>query len=539
MWHSTFTLLLARYYVVARSHYNMAKQARANMVTPDNLIEYLAQLQSKTHQALWSDPSAHRRASCAASESSHAGSGGRNYEQTIASNDIQSTLETTSINILVSTDSLPGTPVQQKEWSATRGFEMEPQSRLTRWLLSDLFYVAVICTVILLLVICLTLMSTLFTRLKLSNIYYNCFNGVEFLPHIVITGVFAIIIEPIYGVLIWRYQDAYGIRNSLFVALMLGVLFWSSALAWRLVGKLQVRHISAGTIFVGQIVFVHILFIMVPLVKSIKFSRMHKNSIQHAENNSESGDVRLSDASLTIPRDTTRQAFLTAMQTPDDHEKIRHFAKSCFCTEMITFLDVYLAFKCCVFQDMQSRHAARDQELLENANSSVGISPAAPSIIIAKSNIATDDAILHQQSPANRMSNPVSICSCDTPRTKNSGMPVHIWRQKLRKQRTAQDNANIHNPFIGIVDTMKQVYPDKSIDGSTMVVESLRPKLDAIISTFILPNSPLELNIDSHIIDASKSYIKGGQIPYDLIDQAKDQMVELLYSNVYIRFCHS
>ncbi|KAJ1947671.1 hypothetical protein GGF37_000254 [Kickxella alabastrina] len=165
-------------------------------------------------------------------------------------------------------------------------------------------------------------MSTLFTRLKLSNIYYNCFNGVEFLPHIIITGVFAIIIKPIYDVLIWRYQDAYGIRNPLFVALILGVLFWSSALAWRLVGKLQVRHISAGTIFVGQIVFVHILFIMVLLVKSTKLSRMHKNSIYNAENNSDNGDVRLSDASSTTPRDTSRQAFLAAMQTADDHEKI-------------------------------------------------------------------------------------------------------------------------------------------------------------------------------------------------------------------------
>ncbi|KAI7835043.1 hypothetical protein BX661DRAFT_195599 [Kickxella alabastrina] len=123
MWHSTFTLLLARHYVVSRTHYNMAKQARVNMVTPDNLIEYLAQLQSKTHQAFWSDPSAHKRTGCAASESSHAGPGCRDYEQTIASNNIQSTLETTSINILVSTDSLPGTPAQQKEWSATRGFE--------------------------------------------------------------------------------------------------------------------------------------------------------------------------------------------------------------------------------------------------------------------------------------------------------------------------------------------------------------------------------------------------------------------------------
>ncbi|KAJ1947672.1 hypothetical protein GGF37_000255 [Kickxella alabastrina] len=185
---------------------------------------------------------------------------------------------------------------------------------------------------------------------------------------------------------------------------------------------------------------------------------------------------------------------------------------------------------------MQSRHAARDQELLDNANSSVGISPAASSIIIAKSNIATDDAILCQQSPANRMSNPASICSRDTPGTS---MSVHIWRQKLRKQRTTQDNANIHNPFIGIADTIKQVYPDKSIDGSTMVAESLRPKLDAIISTFILSNSPLELNIDPHIIDTSKLYIKGGQIPYDLIDQAKGQIVELLHSNVYIRFYHS
>ncbi|KAJ1879390.1 hypothetical protein LPJ57_002863 [Coemansia sp. RSA 486] len=413
-------------------------------------------------------------------------------------------------------------------------------------------------------------MSTLFTRLRLSTIYYNCFSGPEYLPHVIISGIFNVIIGPVYGAIIWRYHDAYGIRNSLCFSFVLGVLFWSGALAWRLVKSWQDRQISASLVYVAQVVFTHTLFITQPLIKSIRFSQSQKKGAVNAAQEPDQGlELDLATRCKSALDGVSRQSLLFALQNSTEHEAIRRFAESCLCIEMVTFLDVYQAFKKCAFQVLQDNQtnealSANDEPC---SNSNFAIPSAAPSIVVTESMDAELGDMEHIDTPAS--SKIFSFSAISHSSTGNSHRahsnesgrtPSRLGRRNLpsmllsgldhtdskktrssriRRRRDEMNEANIHYYSVDIVDMLKQAFPDSDIDESTTVSERLRSKLCEIIKTFILPNSPLELNIDARIVRSARSYMKGGVFSYHQIDEIKETVIDLLYSNVYVRFRQS
>ncbi|KAJ2474722.1 hypothetical protein IWW47_006646, partial [Coemansia sp. RSA 2052] len=80
---------------------------------------------------------------------------------------------------------------------------------------------------------------------------------------------------------------------------------------------------------------------------------------------------------------------------------------------------------------------------------------------------------------------------------------------------------------------MEQAFPEQDIGGYTEFPESMREPLCALINTFILPESPLAINVNSSIVRAAREYLDGGAIAYAVVDQACREVIDLLYSNVY------
>ncbi|KAJ2747179.1 hypothetical protein GGI20_000700, partial [Coemansia sp. BCRC 34301] len=62
----------------------------------------------------------------------------------------------------------------------------------------------------------------------------------------------------------------------------------------------------------------------------------------------------------------------------------------------------------------------------------------------------------------------------------------------------------------------------------------LREPLHALINTFILPESPLAINVNDNIVGAARAYLGEGGISYTIIDQVGGEAISLLYSNVYV-----
>ncbi|KAJ2448407.1 hypothetical protein EV183_005456 [Coemansia sp. RSA 2336] len=105
--------------------------------------------------------------------------------------------------------------------------------------------------------------------------------------------------------------------------------------------------------------------------------------------------------------------------------------------------------------------------------------------------------------------------------------------ESIAYRRAAEDLTSLDT---GIIETIAHAFPQYGITYSTPVPEELREKLVAIVKTFILPRAPWEINLSSRIVETSKEFVNGGPMPCGTLDDAKNEVIDLLYSNVYIRY---
>ncbi|KAJ2411610.1 hypothetical protein GGI10_004166, partial [Coemansia sp. RSA 2530] len=77
---------------------------------------------------------------------------------------------------------------------------------------------------ILAIVVYLLLANIFSPQMSLRPIFYNCSKGWEYAPIIVIAGVFNVILYPAFVIFAWTYKDGYGIRRSLSIGAVTGLL---------------------------------------------------------------------------------------------------------------------------------------------------------------------------------------------------------------------------------------------------------------------------------------------------------------------------
>ncbi|KAJ2744548.1 hypothetical protein GGI20_002892, partial [Coemansia sp. BCRC 34301] len=393
MWATTIVLYMARYYVIVRFHKNIDTETRVNPVTPDNLVEYMMRLRLATHQVFWQnmpnlgEPARESHLPIAAQSSGvpfsligrvlsrrrqETATGAvlteskahlDNHRQPSSGPTLESVADGVAQDIsrqgsdqadnFASSGNLARQTVRTA--SITRR-KKELKDKWTRRFQSDRFAASVLLVMLLVVVGYLALLSSLFTHLKLSRVYYNCFSGPGYIPQMVVTGVFNVIINPAYTIIVWSYRDAYGIRNLMIASCAMGVIFWAGAMTWRLNSQWGNLHLSASIVYITQMVFVYTCYVVIPLINSIRFSRARRQILSRSTHLVEQGSVVANpDDLFQAADDSLRREFLDDMQSADKHEEVKSFAASCFCAELVSFLDVFQAFKNCVYKDMLAK----------------------------------------------------------------------------------------------------------------------------------------------------------------------------------------
>ncbi|KAJ2856007.1 hypothetical protein GGI22_003944, partial [Coemansia erecta] len=74
------------------------------------------------------------------------------------------------------------------------------------------------------------------------------------------------------------------------------------------------------------------------------------------------------------------------MRTPDGHDKIEKYAQACFCPELLSFLDVYVALKGCIFNELKREYTTYEIKE-ENTNHMHTDMHRIPTIHIVGSNV--------------------------------------------------------------------------------------------------------------------------------------------------------
>ncbi|KAJ2329113.1 hypothetical protein IWW51_000797 [Coemansia sp. RSA 2702] len=416
----------------------------------------------------------------------------------------------------------------------------------------------------------LILMTALYPRLSLKHVHYNCFKGFEFLPAIIASGIFNIIIGPAYTILIWRFKDAYGIQRSMTTTFAIGIIAWAFTLAWRLNDRWTNHHISATLVYESQLLFAHTRFIVIPTIKSIRFHRLQKRAhhdTQRIHEDSFLGDV---GSDRLAAAQTSKQSFMVALQNAHEHQKIERFAETCLCAELMSFLDVYLALKSCIYHEVLSSATAADFGNPPRRRPTPTRSAVVPSVVITEPEQIAPIPNSHLPAiTANEVLTPTyssrtSQAASQNPSQNrisrllervNMALPIFNQVSSSRSSRQHESLANgastetssiyVHvaadlvSLDVGIVETIGHAFPQYGASYSTPVPDSLRDKVNAVVNTFILPGSPWEINLSSRLVEQSQEFVGGSPMPCGLLDEIKNEVVDLLYSNVYIRYRQS
>ncbi|KAJ2695140.1 hypothetical protein H4218_005332, partial [Coemansia sp. IMI 209128] len=552
MWFTTIILYMARYYVIARLHRSIATEQRVNPVTPDNLVEYMRRLRVATQGAFWQSnaggfdaatdtnrlsvgtrikggrPSLikrmmlwRRKQAAAKSTESDTKTSQQDRGQFSLDPGLERAPDGVVLDVAPSDGerddvffSSGGLPRQSTGISSYVRRKAKSSGKWARRCQSNRFASYILLGMFVAVVGYLALLSTLFTRLKLERIYYNCFNGYEYIPQAVIAGVFNVIIQPAYMVIIWNYHDAYSIRNLMFISSVTGVICWAGILTWRVNRHWGNLHVSAYVIYIIQMVFVHTCYTVIPLINSIRLSYSQRARQQEQERQM-SADMGLDEEHSSAhydpndlfqaASDSTKKDFLKDMRNADKHEEVNKFAALCFCTELVSFLDVFQAFKICVYQDT----LASVSRPLSSGQLGDSADPCATVELQLVADIGSTQS--PGQMTAQSTTNNGELQAAVSPRTSvvvgrsklaqaifNCGSLKSVLRSKRKapEQESQQDtgetpqtNNNLQNLAAGIAKTMALAFPDQGISRDTEFSESLREPLSALIDTFILPES--------------------------------------------------
>ncbi|KAJ2583521.1 hypothetical protein GGH95_000953 [Coemansia sp. RSA 1836] len=568
-WTVTVIIAMLRYYVLARSHSEMGAKLRQIPVTPENLEGHLTALLAACGTDPWQYEMEQRQSTRAPRPRSTSNSSQRSL--LMIESDTESRKDTRSPSAprtarqapavvstaqplaseLVTRDapfaaetfpSPPQTarlptneqsqqqcaqPITNRAYSLSNPPEVRPSRsrgrRLSapgtktevwrRRLSSNRFISYTIVCTMLAMVILLLLMNIFSPQMSLRPVYYNCFKGWEYTVLAILAGVFNTIICPAFVIMTWTYKDGYGIRRSLSVGSVTGLLLWVGSLVWRLIKHVSRVRASPSLFYVLQILLVYSITVVSPLYVAWQNANRQKTQGQSANVASRRGwswSVGITERKY----DLSKQSFMAAMQDAEEHDSIEQFAGRCFCAELVSFLDVYLALKMNIYKDIRQH------------------GPSLPSAAPADSDTpARAGSDLVMRAPAS--STPHTVHFLDTEGLA-SGQPAHGSGSQANLAAALSDN--LASLSSSITATMTRAFPEYDISDDTLISERLRDVLKTIVRTFMLPESPLAINVPHAIVSSFRAYLLGSPATFGMVERVKEEVINLLYSNVYIRY---
>ncbi|KAJ2021975.1 hypothetical protein IWW57_004704, partial [Coemansia sp. S610] len=179
---------------------------------------------------------------------------------------------------------------------------------------------------------------------------------------------------------------------------------------------------------------------------------------------------------------------------PEEHNSIEQFAGRCFCIELVSFLDVYLALKMSIYKDIRrhgpngSPRAPTDSDNSTSAlardiqphHYTVNVPPPTPAH--AANGVSTR---------AHSISSLHTTHSIDAERHVSAHLEHGHGSQATIAASATENLASLSS---SITATMAHAFPEYSLGDDTLISERLRCVLRTIIHTFMLPESPLAIN---------------------------------------------
>ncbi|KAI8322140.1 hypothetical protein GQ54DRAFT_339511 [Martensiomyces pterosporus] len=337
---------------------------------------------------------------------------------------------------------------------------------------------------------------------SLSPMSVTCNLSWGFIPMNVIIIIYLLLVCPAFLSMTWGVKDAFGIKTDLIISDIMGIINTFVMMVWEL--KLHaLRQKWSGLFFVWNAVFlIHISSVAVPLWRSTRHSRNVSRRLKQ-ENMSGSmatlvhtpistyGEKEAAVETDKRDRRYTKRSdgFVRVLDDPNLYAAFREFASSCFCSEMIAFIDEYQSLKSLTLLALgQQEYSAKP--MLRPATSSTR-SPVAPTFMV----------------PGNEVGGALN----------GDRMTVNINLAKLNS-----------NATVSILKASQAVYPHRGFTQTTPFPPALMDMLVSIFSTYINSTSFTAVSVPPIMVRRIQDRLNNSELYLTILDEVKEEVLYML-----------
>ncbi|KAJ1950695.1 hypothetical protein FBU59_000561 [Linderina macrospora] len=315
-------------------------------------------------------------------------------------------------------------------------------------------------------------------------------------PALIMLGFTLVVICPILLAQVWTLNDAFGIKYDLIICVTLAVFDLALAMAWEVKLK-RLRLIFSGLFFAWlSVISVHITSVVIPLVRSRRLARRLHLSWPESSFESALTAHNLEQKMLGM----RTQGFIDMLENPIQYEEFRQFTAQSFCSELTSFIDDYQLIKAYTVRSLGGKPKDTDS-----------------SLDIHHAVIITEDSE-GEESVLGRLFG----------RRNNQ----HSSSPGLAAKNTLLHTSAVH----GIFETVAAQYPQKRITKSTQFPGAVVKRVNAFIGAYIRPEAGMAVNLPGTLVDEILHAQESGDMSIAMLDQAKNETIRLLYTDVYVRY---
>ncbi|KAJ2503324.1 hypothetical protein GGH96_000345 [Coemansia sp. RSA 1972] len=301
-----------------------------------------------------------------------------------------------------------------------------------------------------------------------------------FLPVTAIIIVYFFIVFPLILWRVWGNRDAYGIRHDLIICDTVGIAVLIVTLVWVNVLH-EAQQIWPGLSYVWiYAFFLHISSVFVPLLNAIKHN---KSVLEGNDHTSPTVDVSMAPR-ITLPLSNRRANFNRMLDDPIEYNKFRTFAVSCFSSELTAFIEEYQALK-------------------------------SETVAIMK--------------PNSMRGRPSASTMCTIANPEPTKLPTSPHTSHFKPE-SAYSPTSVTT---SILDTLTN---NSTSSHNVSFPSQLFDKLKAVYWDYIDPNSYTSVNASPMVVRRVAEQMNNKEYTVTLFDELKDEVLFMLYSDVYTRY---
>ena len=224
-----------------------------------------------------------------------------------------------------------------------------------------------------------------------------------------------------------------------------------------------------------------------------------------------------------------RQAFYKLFQDPTSYTSFKLFASKSYCSELTTFVDEYQYIKARLIQSFEPQSIITGDD-----NNSKGQEDTAKQFSQSSYSFKSTGSLIRKLSQKKIHFLPL-ISNTLSQSTTNVNKPNSNSNNNNNEESLLYTNLTPINQ--GLLETLIQKYPSLNITSqNTPIPSEIQSLLFSFVRNYILPDSSFAVNITSGSIKFAKSCLENGIAEWDMLDQARDEILNLLYQNVYPRY---